>query len=223
VAWLWLFTAFIKKTGKAINKTILTASTHSCKTGIIDGVETDRTNVTQCGTNTINSKDESRWQQPQLFTFFIPPIGKKVVVYLIVAARLSTLRVGHYSQPLQCFQLTQSATYLTLSLVYFTQRNSLDARDQPCCKLTFWLTHHCHRCTSIKACIEMTCSHYLISDLNAGWHCLSLYFALPLPASLREIFLTTQNGSISVSTPFRAPQMMWARLPTINYFGLRPW
>ena len=45
---------------KAINKTIITVSTFD-KTSIIDGIETDCTNVTQCGANTINLKDESWW------------------------------------------------------------------------------------------------------------------------------------------------------------------
>ena len=31
------------------------------KTGIIDGIDTNHTNVTQCGTNTINLRDESQW------------------------------------------------------------------------------------------------------------------------------------------------------------------
>ena len=40
------------------------------KKGIIDGIETNHINVTQCGTNTINLKDGSWWQQLQFFTFF---------------------------------------------------------------------------------------------------------------------------------------------------------
>jgi len=53
-------------------------------------------------------------------------------------------------------------------------------------------------------------------NLDTGGHHLSLYFTLPLPASLREIFKTTQNGSTSVSMPFRAPQTMWAWLPIMG-------
>ena len=61
--------------GKAINKLSLLLAHLLDKTGIIEGVEIDLTYVTQCGTNTVNVKDESQWKQPQfslsfaLFTF----------------------------------------------------------------------------------------------------------------------------------------------------------
>jgi len=67
VVWLWLFTTFIKRNQQSHN---LLLAHFLDKTGIIDGIETDRTYVTQCSANTINSKDKSQWQQLTFFRSF---------------------------------------------------------------------------------------------------------------------------------------------------------
>jgi len=48
-----------KEIRKAITKLSFLLAHLLDKTDIIDGIETDHTNVTQCGTNTINLKGES--------------------------------------------------------------------------------------------------------------------------------------------------------------------